>query len=232
MENLSSAEKAAMRGKCEREALVRANELKAASNAARKSVNVEINTKDLIRLKDSGYRMCFAKKVGTEDYNVIWQSYNDFSENNNFSWTPEYQVFRTDNFEAEVTVKVSSNPKDIGLGDYTVIDKYGILSDPVTGGDEASINVHNEYKPTHIGISQISTGIHGEKISTPIYVSQNECMTGDAKFKPVEKVMVWFEYNAETSIMFTDMKSEGKEIDLTTKNEATVRYENGKWLVV
>ncbi len=213
----------------EREFLLNAQTLREVLRATQKAVNVTVATADLMKLKDNGYRMCFAKKVGTESYNVIWQSYVDFSENNTFSWTPEYQIFRTDTFEAEVTVKVSSNPKDIGLGEITVIDKYGILSDPVTGGEETSINVDNEYKATHVGISQVSKGVDGKVAATPIYVSENECMTGKASFRPVEKVLIWFEYNAETSTMFTDMKTNSIEVDLTQTDNVNVKYENEKW---
>lgn len=212
--------------------LMKTYDLRALANATKKEINVEINTDDIKTLKDSSYKICFAKKVGDNDYNVVWQSYEYFSENNTFSWRPEYQVFRTDTFKAQVTVKVASNPKDIGLGETTTIDKYGILSDATTGGDETAINVNNEFKPTHIGISQVSEGIDGQMISTPIYVSENQCILGTARFQPVEKVLIWFESNVETGTMFTDMKSLSIEIDLTNKNTASVRYEKGNWKVI
>ncbi|MCM1083235.1 MAG: hypothetical protein NC393_12760 [Clostridium sp.] len=226
----------------EKEIIAREEELKAyfaktaalnlAVGNATKEVNIQIAVDDIRSLMNSNYRMCFAKKVGNENYNVIWQSYKDFSENNTFSWTPQYQVFRTDTFQAGVTVKTASNPKTIGLGEKTTIDSYGILSDPVTGGDTTAINVDNEYKATHIGVCQLSTGIDGKIVSTPIYVSENSCMLGNASLKPVEKVMIWFEYNAETSTMFTDMKTRCVEVDLTQKNSVNLKYENEKWSTI
>lgn len=212
--------------------LMKTLDLRAAANAAKKEINVEIKDADLRGLMDSHYRMCFAKKVGDNDYNVVWQSYDYFSENNTFSYRPEYQAFRTDTFQAQVTVKVSSNPKDIGLGETTTIDKYGILSDATTGGDQTAITVNNDFRPTHIGISQVSMGINGTMISTPIYVSEEQCMLGNATFKPVEKVLIWFENNIETGTMFTNMRSRSIEIDLTNKNVANVRYEDGSWKVI
>lgn len=232
MSQLSSAEKAVIEEAGIKAYLSKAMALREAIQAAMKSVNVQIAADDIRRLMNSGYRMCFAKKVGTADYNVIWQSYKDFSENNTFSWIPRYQVFRTDTFQSGVTVKTSSSPKAIGLGEITTIDKYGILTDPVTGGDNASINVDNEYKATHIGVCQLSTGIDGKEVSTPIYVSENECMLGNAVLKPVEKIMIWFEYNAQTSTMFTDMKTHSIEVDLTQKNSVNLRYEDEKWSTV
>ncbi len=203
-----------------------------AVNAVTKTVNVEINADDLIRLQDNNYRMCFAKKIGNENYNVIWQSYVDFSENNTFSWIPKYQVFRTDTFRGGVTVKVASNPKNIGIGELVTIDKHGIISDAKTGGDVTALNVDNEYKATHIGVSQLSIGIDGREISTPIYVSEDQCMIGKAKLQPVEKIMIWFEKNVETSTMLADIVTKGFEVDLTQKNSASIRYENEKWAVI
>ncbi len=232
MSNLVNNEKADIKEAAIKEHLENARLLAQAVNATTKSVNITIAADDIRRLMDSNYKICFAKKIGDANYNVIWQSYKDFSQNNTFSWTPQYQAFRTDTFQAGVTVKTASDPKTIGLGETTTIDKYGILSDPVTGGDTSAINVDNEYKATHIGVSQVSTGIDGQIVSTPIYVSENECMLGNAVLKPVEKVMVWFEYNAETSTMFTEMKTHSIEVDLTQKNSVNLKYENEKWSII
>lgn len=235
MNNLSVEERNAKREKLEaakKDYAEKSRALKAASDAATKKVNVSVAVGDLKYLMDNGYKMCFAKKVGDADYNVIWQSYDRFSEFNEFSWVPQYQIFRSNTFEAGVTVKTSSMPQDIGLGEVTTIDTYGVLSKPVTGGSETALNVINMYGATHIGINQISKGIDGKPGSNPIYVSQNESISGTASFEPVEKVMIWFECNAETSTMFSTMKSGFKEVDLTKNNEISIRYENGAWLVV
>lgn len=232
MSNLLNEKEAIAKEANLKEHLVKATALKSAVGAAMKVVNIQIEKDDIRKLMNSNYRMCFAKKIGDAAYNVIWQSYKDFSENNEFSWIPQYQVFRTDRFQSGVTVKTSSNPQTIGLGETTTIDKYGILSDPVTGGDTTAINVDNEYKATHIGVSQLSTGIDGKIVSTPIYVSENECLLGNAVLKPVEKVMIWFEYNAETSTMFTDMKTRGIEVDLTQKDSVNLRYKDEQWKTI
>lgn len=232
MNNLVNDKKLNARDARIKDYFLKTMELKSAVGAATKEINIRIAPDDIKKLMDNQYRMCFAKKIGDAAYNVIWQSYKNFSENNTFSWTPQYQVFRTDTFQAGITVKTSSNPKTIGLGEKTTINQYGILSDPVTGGDTTAINVDNEYMATHIGVSQLSTGIDGKMVSTPIYVSENECMLGVAVLKPVEKVMIWFEYNAETSTMFTDMKTLGIEVDLTQKNSVTLQFEDEKWSTI
>jgi hypothetical protein len=55
-----------------------------------KIVNIQIALDDLENLKRAGYKLCFAKKVGDNDYNVVWQSYLDYLHDNTFSWTPQY----------------------------------------------------------------------------------------------------------------------------------------------
>lgn len=116
MNQLSVKEEMQYKEKCMEVFAAKAAELKKLTDEVTKKVNVQVNANDIMKLKDNGYRMCFAKKVGTENYNVIWQSYEDFSEFNAFSWTPKYQIFRTDTFQAGVTVETSSMPQDIGLG--------------------------------------------------------------------------------------------------------------------
>jgi hypothetical protein len=46
--------------------------------AAQKEVSIDIDLDDLKDLKASNCRLCFAKKVGTEAYNVVWQSYDKY----------------------------------------------------------------------------------------------------------------------------------------------------------
>lgn len=72
--------------------------------------------------------------------------------------------------------------------------------------------------------------ITGKEVSTPIYVAQNPVVLGDTLLTPVEKVLVWFEQNIETSTMFSDSKSKSVEIDLTQDNSATRLYKNGSWI--
>jgi len=195
-----------------------------------KSVTIEICENDLKILKQNKYKLCFAKKVGENDYNVVWQSYTDYLSNNAFSWIPKYQLFGSNEFEANVTVKVSTNKVDIGLGETALLDASGYLESAYSGGPDISITLSNEYGPIHPGLNQISTGIDGEEISTPIYVGESQVVEGDTKLTPVEKVLVWFEQNVETSMMFSTSRSKAVEIDLTSTNTATREYCKGKWI--
>ena len=62
--------------------------------ATQKIVTIEIADADLTLLKKSGYKLCFAKKVGTADYNVVWQSYVQYLSNNEFGCNPPIPAVR------------------------------------------------------------------------------------------------------------------------------------------
>lgn len=208
------------------------NELKLLLKATEKSLTVKIDPAEQEKLKENGYCLCFAKKVGDFDYNVIWKSMDKFLANNIFSWVPLFQVFGTNTYKNGVKVVASTDVIDIGLGEKTTLDKNGILSAPVTGGDENAINVDNEYGDIHFAISQVTLDENGDRQSTPIYVSDSVAILGSSEFEPVEKVQVWFQKDAETSTMFTTMRSNAIEIDLTSKSAGAIEYKDGKWSII
>lgn len=197
-----------------------------------KNVNIEIADADIRLLKDSNYKLCFAKKVGDYAYNVVWQSYDNFLKYNNFSWTPQYQIFGTNKFQTGVEVQVQTNSVNIGLGQTCTLDNDGILHNAVSGGDETCFTLINEYGIIHPGVMQLSKGPDGKMESKPIYVAKNEMTTGKMALTPVEKVMVWFEQDIETSTMFTNARSNSKEVDLTSISICNLKFENQKWLVI
>lgn len=199
--------------------------------AVRKVVDIQIASNDLTILKKNLYRLCFAKKVGDNDYNVVWQSYSQFLSNNTFSWTPQYQLFGTNTFKASIQVRAQTNVVTIGLGETSTLNEAGLLSNPVTGGPQTGFTMKNSYGSIHPGVNQLAVGIDGSQVSSPIYVAPNAAVMGDTVLTPVEKVLVWFQQDIETSTMFSDTRSNAVEIDLTDVNEATRRYENQKWIV-
>jgi hypothetical protein len=203
--------------------------LKQALDAAIKTVNIEIAKEDLQTLKDGKYKLCFAKKVGTAAYNVVWQSYDKYLVSNSFSWEPVYQLFGSNQFKSGVQVKVATNLVTIGLGEQSVLNEAGILGPPKTGGPATGFTLVNNYGTIHPGVNQLSIGIHGEMVSTPIYVATNPVVSGDTALTPVEKVLVWFQQDVATSTMFSQSVSKSIEIDLTNTNQATRLYADQKW---
>lgn len=193
-----------------------------------KIANITIAKQDLETLKGNKYRMCFAKKVNNT-FNVVWQSYDDYLNTNSFLWTPVYQLFGSNLFKGDLTVEVATNAVNIGLGQQATLDSAGVLGDPSTGGPSTAITMVNDFGPIHPGVKQLSTGILGTQTSTPIYVAQNQIVTGSDTLTPKEEVMVWFEQNIETSTMFSDARSNATTIDLTKSNTGARLYSDGKW---
>ncbi len=193
-----------------------------------KTVNITIASADLETLKDNAYLLCFAKKV-VNAFDVVWQSYRDYLYSNTFQWTPVYQLFGSELFESQATVRVSTNSVNIGLGQQATLDKAGVLGAASPGGPTTAITMVNDYGPIHPGLIQLSTGIMGQQEATPIYVAQEQIIMGNDVLTPIEEVMVWFEQNIQTSTMFSDAKSNSVTIDMTDSDSQTRLYSGGTW---
>ncbi len=193
-----------------------------------KTVNIQITSEELETLKDNEYRLCFAKKVN-DTFDVVWQSYQKYLDNNSFLWTPVYQLFGSNQFKGDVTVRVQTNTVNIELNQQATLNKEGVLGAPSTGGTTTGITMNNNYGNIHPGLNQLSTGIGGQQESTPIYVAPEVMVMGTDTLTPKEVVMVWFEQNIETSTMFSDVKSNSVTIDMTESNTQTRLYSGGKW---
>ncbi|NER51320.1 MAG: hypothetical protein F6J92_32560 [Symploca sp. SIO1A3] len=198
-----------------------------------KTVSVRITLEALEELKKSDYKLCFAKKVGDFEYNVVWQSYTNYLHNNYFSWKPMYQLFGSNKFEGNLVVHAMTNFVRIGLGQTSVLSRSGILSDPITSGPDTSITMQNNYGSIHPGISQFSeSNMGGASTSTPIYVAERPVFKGEVQLTPVEKVLIWFEQNIETGTMFSTARSLEIEVDLTYDNSKALEYTGDKWVFI
>lgn len=136
-------------------------------------------------------------------------------------------------FVIEVKVIVACNPVMVNLGEFVTLDKYGVLSEPVTGSDPTAMTLINEMGETHPVVNQLCIKPDGTMESKPIYAAEEAMFQGECQLQPKEKVQIWFEQNIETSTMFSKARSKAVEIDLTLKNSATVLYDkNGTWKFV
>lgn len=196
-----------------------------------KVVNITID--NLKGVKDDHYKLCFAKKIKEGDYNVVWQSYSEYLKNATFSWTPVYQLFGSNEFSPSVQVSMSTDPKTIELDQQCVLDKEGDLGQAATGGDPLGLTLVNNFGSIHPGVNQQSRGIDGKVNIIPIYVSAEPVLEGTILLTPVEKVMIWFDQNAETSAMFSDAKSRQIELDLTDLETVSIKYTvDEKWVIL
>jgi hypothetical protein len=196
-----------------------------------KEVNIEIADSDFEGLNKNGYWLCFAKIVGNEDYNVVWSSYTDqhYFTLDQFAWEPKYRIFGTNTFQSGVTVTACTKQVDIELGQEIVIDERGRLGDPEPGESSTSITLVNEFGYFRPGLSQLSVGVDGIEKINPIYVAKNQIAKGTVNLTPVEKVLIWFEQNIETSTMFSDARTQSSEVDLTNSNLVNKLYSKGNW---
>lgn len=136
-------------------------------------------------------------------------------------------------FVIEVKVTVACNPMMVNLGESVTLDKYGRLSDPVTGSNPTAMTLINEMGETHPVVNQLCVKPDGTMEGKPIYVAEEAMLQGECQLQPKEKVQIWFEQNIETSTMFSKARSKAVEIDLTLKNSTTVLYDkNGTWKFV
>ena len=128
-------------------------------------------------------------------------------------------------FVIEVKVIVACNPVMVNLGEFVTLDKYGVLSEPVTGSNPTAMTLINEMGENHPAVNQLCIKPDGTMESKPIYAAEEAMFQGECQLMPKEKVQVWFEQNIETDTMFSKARSKAVEIDLTLKNSATVLYD-------
>ena len=126
----------------------RIEDFNAALDAVSKSVEILIDLSDLELLKQNGYSLCFAKKVGSNGgaglYNVVWQSLADYIDSTTLSWTAQFALFGTNNFQENAQVDPETNVQVIGLGEQSTLDASGVLGTPNTGGSPTAITMIND----------------------------------------------------------------------------------------
>lgn len=201
-----------------------------------KEIRVEIATDDLTILKQSGYNLCFAKKVG-DSFNVIWQASSNYLAVNQFSWTSQYELFGTNTYQNGVLVRSSTNTQACQLGESCTLNSVGVLEPAVTYGPNTSLTFKNDYGPIHPGVNQQCIGIDGQNTMSPMYVSESPIVLGQAQLTPKEELIVWFQQDAQTGLMDTSIgaleaTSNSIQLNLTQTDQISCMYENGQWKIV
>lgn len=198
--------------------------------SVKKNVKIEIAVPDFEIFKRADYRLCFAKKVGDNFYNVVWQSYREYLINNTFSWLPQYSLFCSNYFRDYDIVRAVTNEVHIGLGETSRLNQDGMLGAPWASGPTNGFCMDNRYGSIHPCVKQVSIGINGRMESTPVYVTIEPVVPGVIVLTPVEKIMIWFEQNVDPGTMFSTAKSLSVEIDFSSRNDASLKYENQQWI--
>ncbi len=196
-----------------------------------KEVNIQIAKSDFETLKKSKYKLCFAKHVNDE-YDVVWQSYSDYLSNNYFSWTPQFQLFGTNNFISGLEIRTSTNVESCGLGKTCTLNETGLLEKQLPGGTIDALTINNEYGSIHGGVKQLSIGISSEMTSSAVYVAKSKEVKGDILLTPKDIVRIWFQQDLETSTMISKKPSSSIDIDLTSEQSATCLYKDQEWTLI
>jgi hypothetical protein len=197
-----------------------------------KAVTIQIDRADLTTLRDLNYCMCFAKKV-SNDFNVVWQSYDNYLMTNTFSWVTRYQLFVTDSSAAGVRVIARTNLVDVGLGQMLTFSAEGELVGPaVTDGDPEGITLTNNDGSIYPGLNSLAIGLDGQQHTTPIYVTRDLIGKGTNTLYPTEIVRVWFAQNTVTGMIIGNAPSNFVDIDMTETDTAAYLYKGQAWTPV
>lgn len=199
-----------------------------------KSLSIEIADKDLENLQGSSYKLCIAKKVREDDFNVVWKSFDEYSTYTEISWVPMYTIFATKKFEDDAQVTMMTKIVPIGLGETCLLDMNCLMHAATTGGPKTALTLDNQYQksPVHVGVSQmLHDDVKGQQ-SLPIYVAPKPSIMGKITLTPVERVQIWFSQSLQTSTMFSEAVSNVVEVDLTSTNHQSLLFENSVWKIV
>ena len=195
-----------------------------------KKLNIEIALRDLRRLKNTGYKLCFAKKVNNR-FNVIWEASGNYLHKNEISWMPIYELFASDEFSGGKMVKVTTNIEKCALGQTCVLDKQGLLKSATIGGTDTSLGMINTYGLIHPGVNQLVIGIDGLTAMNPIYVAEKPIVSRGIGIIPKDVIRIWFQKDANTSTMISNTKSAFIDLDFTNIDTLSCKYEKGSWYV-
>jgi len=196
-----------------------------------KRLEIQIAPDDLEFLKSNQYLLCFARTANGNEPGIVWQCFDDYLQNNPFSWFPEYQVFGSSAYDIGAVATVDTTPGTIALGQQTTLNADAVFGPTVPLGAPNMFAIANEYRQQiHLGFGAASTGPDGVQRITPVFVTPNAIGPNViCSFAPVDTVWVWFQQNIVTSTIVDPNLPNAAMIDLHWKDFGKWRYQDGKW---
>ncbi len=189
------------------------------------SLTINIAGEDYNNLRAANYNLNIAIKVnGT--FNVVWYSINDFSTSNKFQFSPIFHLFATRSFQSGAFAKSETNVVNVSPGHMVVLDSVGVIRAQTAGDSPEGIRFINNFGSDHPALSQQLTDPSGRQAILPIYVSPT---TSSQLLTPAPEVLVWFEQNLETSVMFSGPRQFSVTVDFTDVSTATHLFSNEVW---
>lgn len=196
------------------------------------TITIKIAKQDLQILKDAEYHLCIAGRMKDTDFTVVWYATEKFTSYNEIEVNDEYEVFASNRGTKKVVVDFPGTPAEIG--EQCVIDKYGNISQAITGANPDAIVLVNEYGNLHPGLMRKGTGILGEELNSPLFLSRNAILPGKFEYFPSYQLKIWFAQNIVTGEMLPQLKMRSALtnyvlVDLEKRNAPVLNYSDGSW---
>ncbi|KAJ4194852.1 hypothetical protein NW755_002271 [Fusarium falciforme] len=191
-----------------------------------KTLNIRVNSAMIRQLNQQGYKLCFATGVqsgGRVNYNVI-ASTNNVASNITIQWEHSYAI-------AGTMLVAATSPADINLGQsYTLPQDFtdGTVNDD-SSAPKDGIRFVNETRGAAAILYKKINGQHA-----PIYISAMAPLPqGTEDITPLSRVAVWFQNEAQTSMMISNLPGGSREMEMSFLTEATLEYTgSGSWVQV
>ena len=192
-----------------------------------KKLTILINSNDIQMLQDSGFNLNISVKVNGI-FNVVWFSDPDFQDENDYSWSQDFELFGTNTFEDDALAEADTNLLNISPGQSATLNSMGVFEVEADPGIEESITATNNFEPIYLGLAQQLAVPSGMQDSLPVFVSPelNNLETG--LLTPSSEVMLWFG-DTETGRIFINEPQNNIILDFTDIDEITVNYSGGNW---
>ncbi|KAJ4243988.1 hypothetical protein NW757_010920 [Fusarium falciforme] len=191
-----------------------------------KTLNIRVNSAMIRQLNQQGYKLCFATGVqsgGRVNYNVI-ASTNNVASNITIQWEHSNAI-------AGTMLVAATSPADINLGQsYTLPQDFtdGTVNDD-SSAPKDGIRFVNETRGAAAILYKKINGQHA-----PIYISAMAPLPqGTEDITPLSRVAVWFQNEAQTSMMISNLPGGSREMEMSFLTEATLEYTgSGSWVQV
>ena len=212
-----------------------------------KSLVIHIADQDLSTLKNAGYVLCFAKRSKDKPYNIVWVADAEYGTCSQLSWEPRFVFFLAAEFADLKKIFITAQSVPLTLGQECTLLESGAFSSPRTGtiAEAVTLALQNR-NPVYSGIGQYC-GFNGQEGTLrPFYVAKNPVVSGISVDYPQDKILVWFEQDTQSGMMFEHSRSQNIalphissackhswstacEVDLSVQDHIALRYQNMIW---
>ncbi|KAI8667003.1 hypothetical protein NCS56_00835300 [Fusarium sp. Ph1] len=199
-----------------------------------KTLNIRVNSAIIRQLNQQDYKLCFATGVqsgGRVGYNVI-ASTNNVASNITIQWEDSYAIAgSTTSFQPGALVDMATSTVGINLGQSYTLPK-DFTDGPINDDSSAPKDGIRFVNKTSAAAAVLFKRINGQ--NAPIYISAMAPLPpGVEDITPLSRVAVWFQNEAQTSMMISNLPGGSREMEMSFLTEATLEYTgSGSWVQV